>query len=114
MAPASNVDRKQANKTTSQVPVCEHSVNSNSHNNNIGNHVSVSPLDNAHPRGKESYIHAICVKVTKASGDDTTKRKVLALARDANVEWYSQHSIGISSRQAACQFLSFVESTIHW
>lgn len=36
-------------KTTSRGPVCEHSVNSNSHNNNIGNHLPVSPLNHARP-----------------------------------------------------------------
>lgn len=53
MAPASNVDCKQAEKTTSRGPVCEHSVNSNSHNNNIGNHVSVPPVSHSHPRKKK-------------------------------------------------------------
>lgn len=98
MAPASNVDCKQAEKTTSRGPVCEHSVNSNSHNNNIGNHVSVPPVSHSHPRKKKNAIERYWNKTTRASGDEMTEHKVLALARDANTEWHFQRPICKSVR----------------
>lgn len=94
MAPANNVNCKQVKKKkkTHEALICEHSVNSNSHNNNIWQSWLCLPWK-SRTTEKTTHIQRYWQKSTKAAGDEVTKHRELTLSRDANTKWLFQRQI---------------------